>query len=99
MSKVALQVTLEARPGKEKEVEQFLREGVNIARGEQGTRSWFALRFGPRKFGIFDTFDDETGRQAHVGGELAKALFARAEELFSTAPQIEQIDILAEKHS
>jgi quinol monooxygenase YgiN len=97
MAKLALQATLEARPGKEHEVEQFLRDAVATVRGESGTRSWFALRFGPRKFGIFDTFDDEAGRQAHVTGEVAKALFARAEELFSTKPQIEQIDILAEK--
>lgn len=97
MAKLALQATLEARPGKEHEVEQFLRDAVNIVRGESGTRSWFALRFGPRKFGIFDTFDDEAGRQAHVAGEVAKALFARAEELFSSKPQIEQIEILAEK--
>jgi quinol monooxygenase YgiN len=97
MAKFALQATLEARPGKEHEVEQFLRDAVGIVQKEAGTRSWFALRFGPRKFGIFDTFDDEAGRQAHVAGEVAKALFAQADELFSSPPQIEQIEILAEK--
>jgi quinol monooxygenase YgiN len=64
---------------------------------EVGTTAWFAFKVGPCTFGIFDTFNDEQGRRAHVNGEAAKALFARAEELFSAAPQIQVIDIVAEK--
>jgi hypothetical protein len=64
---------------------------------EVDTTAWFAFKVGPGTFGIFDTFNDEQGRRAHVNGEVAKALFARAEELFSAAPQIQVIDIVAEK--
>ncbi len=97
MAKFALLATLEAKQGKEQEVEQFLRSALPLVRAEAGTRSWYALRLGTQKFGIFDTFDDEVGRQAHISGKVAEALFAKAEELFSQAPKIEQIDILAEK--
>jgi quinol monooxygenase YgiN len=63
-----------------------------------GTTTWFAFKLGPATFGIFDTFNDERGRRAHVNGEVAQALFARAEELFVNAPQIQMVvDIVAEK--
>lgn len=97
MAKLGLLVTLEAKPGKEDEVEQFLRGALPLVRNEPGTVSWYAIRLGNSKFGIFDTFEDEAGRKAHVSGKVAEALFAKASELFSEAPKIEQLDILAEK--
>jgi quinol monooxygenase YgiN len=80
-------------------VEQFLRDALPLAQAESGTIAWYALRLGKTKFGIFDTFDDEAGRKAHLSGKIAEALFARATELFSQAPRVEQVDILAEKNS
>lgn len=68
-----------------------------LAEREAGTTTWYAVKLGPSKFGIFDTFQDESGRSAHLNGEIAKALFARAEELFSTPPQVEKLEILAAK--
>jgi quinol monooxygenase YgiN len=97
MTKFGLLVTLEAKPGKEDEVEQFLRSALPLVQQEPGTISWYALRLGTSKFGIFDTFNDEAGRKAHISGKVAEALFAKASELFSQAPKIEQVDILTEK--
>ncbi len=97
MAKFGLLATLEAKPGKENEVEQFLRGAMPLVEDEPGTISWYAIRLGTSKFGIFDTFNDEAGRQAHLSGKVAEALFAKASELFSEAPKIEMIDILAEK--
>lgn len=99
MTKYGLLAILEAKPGKENEVEQFLRGALPLAQAESGTVSWYALRLGNTKFGIFDTFNDEAGRKAHLSGKIAEALFARAAELFSQAPKVEQVDILAEKNS
>jgi quinol monooxygenase YgiN len=89
--------TLHARPGKESEVESFLQSAAPLVEAETGTTSWFSFRIGPAVFGIFDTFKDQEGRAAHVNGVVAKALFARAEDLFVTPPQIQPVDILAEK--
>jgi quinol monooxygenase YgiN len=97
MNQVGLLVTLQARPGKEAEVEGFLKSAVPLVEAETGTTTWFAFKLGPETFGIFDTFQDEAGRTAHVSGEVAKALFGRAEELFVSAPQVQTVDILAEK--
>jgi quinol monooxygenase YgiN len=97
MNEIGLLVTLQARPGKEAEVEGFLKSALPLVEAETDTTTWFAFKVGPATFGIFDTFKDEAGRTAHVGGEVAKALFARAEELFVSAPQIQKADILAEK--
>ncbi|MFL5732104.1 MAG: putative quinol monooxygenase, partial [Chloroflexia bacterium] len=74
MVRVALFVRLEAKPGKEADVESFLRSGLSIVQEEPGTTTWFALRFGPSTFGIFDAFPDESGRQAHLAGRVAEAL-------------------------
>jgi len=95
--KVALLVRLEAKPGKEGEVEQFLRGGLEIVQDEPATTTWYALRLGPSTFGIFDTFPDDSGRQAHLSGRVAAALMAKAGELLSKPPQIEKVDILAAK--
>ena len=99
MNQVGLLVTLQVRPGKEAEVEGFLKSALPLVEAETGATTWFAFKVGPATFGISDTFKEEAGRTAHVSGEVAKALFARAEELFVSAPQIQTADILAEKLS
>ena len=97
MTKVALFVRLEAKSGKEAEVESFLRSGLAIVEAEPDTTAWFAIRFGPTTFGIFDAFPDETGRQAHLSGKVAAALMAKASELLAKPPLIEKVDVLAAK--
>ena len=97
MVKVALFVSLEAKPGKVAEVEKFLKGALPIVQRESETTAWFAIRLGPTTFGIFDAFPSETGRQAHLTGEVAKALMAKAADLFSEPPSIEKIDVLAFK--
>jgi len=97
MVKLALLVRLEAKPGKEAEVESFLKSGLAIVQEEPATTDWFALRLGPSTFGIFDTFADESGRNAHLNGRVAAALMAKAGDLLSKPPVIEKVDILAAK--
>jgi quinol monooxygenase YgiN len=97
MSKVALYVPLEAKPGKEKEVADFLKSALPLVDGEPGTVSWFAIQNGPSSFAIFDTFDDENGRNAHLSGKVAAALMAKAGELLAKPPAIHKIDVLADK--
>ncbi len=99
MSGLAIWVQLEARPGKEKEVEAFLKSAQPLAERESGTITWYAIKMGPGKYGIFDTFADESGRNAHLNGEIAKALFAKANELFAKPPEIAKPEILAAKSS
>ncbi|HTF99274.1 MAG TPA: antibiotic biosynthesis monooxygenase [Nitrospirota bacterium] len=97
MVSVGLYVRLEAKPGKEKEVEKFITEALPIVRGEPDTIAWFGLRMGPSLFGIFDAFPHEKGRQAHLAGRIATALKDKASDLLVKPPVIEQIDILASK--
>lgn len=97
MVTVGLFVRLEARPGREAELESFLRGGLVVAQQEPATVAWFAIRLGPASFGIFDVFPGESGRQAHLAGQLAAALMAQAPELLSRPPAIDQIDVLAAK--
>ena len=97
MVKVALFVRLEAKPGKEKEVESFLVSGLPIVNEEPATIAWFGIRLGPSTFGIFDAFPDEAGRQEHLSGKVAAALMAKAGELFSEPPSIGNVDVLAAK--
>jgi quinol monooxygenase YgiN len=97
MVKVALLVRLEANPGKEAEVERFLRSGLAIVEEEPATTVWFGIRLGPTTFGIFDAFPDEAGRQAHLSGRVAAALTQKAPELFAQPPAIEKVDVLAAK--
>lgn len=97
MVTVSLLVRLEAKPGKEQDVENFLRSGLALAEAEPGTVSWYALRIGPSTFGIFDTFFDDEGRDAHLNGPIAAALMANAAELLSAPPVIEKVDVLAAK--
>ena len=97
MVKVALFVRLEAKPGKEKEVESFLLSGLPLVMEEPATTAWFGIRLGPTTFGIFDAFPDDAGREAHLTGKVAAALMAMAGELFSEPPTIEKVDVLAAK--
>ena len=97
MVKVALYVRLEAKPGKEEEVESFLNSGLALVEEEPETTAWFAIRMGPSTFGIFDAFPDEAGRQAHLSGKVAAALMEKAGELFAKPPSIEKVDVLAAK--
>jgi quinol monooxygenase YgiN len=96
-TKTALFVQLEAKPGKEAEVESFLKGALPIVGAEPATVAWFAIRLGPSRFGIFDAFPDESGRQAHLSGRVAAALMAKAPELLAVAPVIEKVDVLADK--
>ena len=97
MVNVALWVRLEAKPGKEAEVESFLKGGLAIVQEEPATTAWFAVRLGPSSFAIFDAFPDEAGRQAHLTGRVAAALMAKAPDLLSQPPSIEKVDVLAAK--
>jgi quinol monooxygenase YgiN len=97
MTKCALLVSLEAKPGKETEVAALLNAGVAFVNEEPATISWYAFRAGPSSFGIFDTFDSEAGRDAHLNGRLAAALMAKAGELLAKPPTIEKIDLIAQK--
>jgi quinol monooxygenase YgiN len=97
MDKFALLALLQARPGKETEVEEFLKSALPQAQQETGTTTWYAFKTGPSTFGIYDTFATEEGRKAHLNGEIAKALMGKADELFSTPPQIQLLDLLASK--
>ena len=95
--KHALFVRLEAKPGKEQEVAQFLQAGLGMAQQETATPVWFALQLGPSTFGVFDAFYDEAGRQAHLNGSIAQALGANASVLLAQPPSIERIDVLGAK--
>jgi quinol monooxygenase YgiN len=97
MVTTALFVRLDAKPGKEAELDNFLRGGLAVVQQEPATTVWFALRLGPSTFGIFDAFPDEAGRQAHLSGRVAAALMAKASDLLAKPPVIEKIDVLAAK--
>src|SRR5258708_35657978 len=97
MYTLALFVRLEAKTGKENDVAKFLETGLALANQETTTPVWFALRLGPTTFGVFDAFRDESGRQAHLNGPIAKALMAQAGALLSKPPVIEQIEVLGAK--
>ena len=97
MVTVGLLVRLEAKPGKEAEVENFLKSGLALVEDEPETTVWFAIRMGQSTFGIFDAFPGESGRKAHLSGAVASALMAKASELLAKPPVIENVDVLAEK--
>jgi quinol monooxygenase YgiN len=97
MPRFALYGELKPKPGKEADVEAFLKQGAEMARKERGTITWYAIKEDDGSYGIFDTFEDEGGRNAHLNGDIAKALMAKAAELFSEPPKIHKIEILAEK--
>lgn len=97
MVKLALYVPLKAKPGKESEVADFLRSALPLIQEEAGTLNWYAVENAPGQYAIFDTFDNEEDRQAHLDGKVAAALMEKASELFSESPQIQQLTILAAK--
>jgi quinol monooxygenase YgiN len=97
MVRVALWVRLLAKQGKEKEVASFLKGALPAAEAETRTPVWFALQLGQREFAIFDAFPDDGARKAHLSGQIAAALMAKASELFAEPPRIEQVDVLAAK--
>src|SRR5262245_52248446 len=99
MLSLGLFVRLEAKPGKEEEVAAFLMQGLQIANQETTTPLWFALRLGKSTFAVFDAFHDESGRQAHLNGAIAKALMANAPNLLAVPPSIEKTEVLGAKIS
>lgn len=97
-SNYALQARIEAKPDKTAEVAEFLESALPMAEDEADTTTWFALRLDETTFGIFDSFPDEAGRQAHLDGDIAAALMERADELLVEEPEITEIEVLAAKH-
>jgi quinol monooxygenase YgiN len=96
-TRVALFVELKAKPGKEAEVASFLAGARALAAAEPLTTTWFAVRFDSQTFGVFDAFESDEGRQAHLKGPIAAALMQRAAELFARAPEIRHAEVLADK--
>lgn len=97
MTKLALYVELKAKAGKEEEVAQFLTSAQALVAAEPETIAWFAVRHDRNTFAIFDAFDNEAGRQAHLTGKVAAALMARAGELFEIPPRIGRPEVLADR--
>ena len=97
MVKVGILARMEAKPGKEDEVAAFLTGALSLVQEEPDTVTWYAVRVGPSEFAIFDTFENEAGRQAHLSGKVAEALMANASELFVRPPDIREVDVLASK--
>jgi quinol monooxygenase YgiN len=88
---------LEAKPGKGQDLAKFLEAGRDLAAAEPGTVTWYAFKISDNQYGIFDTFDDDTGRQAHLNGQIPAALGQFADELLARAPDIRTVDVLAVK--
>lgn len=97
MIKVAILATLKAKPGKEKVVQDFLTDAIELANQEVCTPVWFAIKINANTFGIFDAFNNENDREAHLAGPIAAALMSNAAELLSEPPSIEKVDVLAAK--
>ena len=97
MVKLAFFARFEAKPGKEVEVAKFLEFALDMARKESTTINWYALKLSHSTYGVFDTFNDEEGRQRHLNGPIGQALMAKAPELFSSPPSIEPVELLGSK--
>jgi len=97
MEKFALLARVEAKPGKEQIVSDFLKSALSLAQAEPDTVRWYGLKINENTFGIFDTFETEDGRSKHLQGEIAKALMANASELLARDPVIEFLDLIAVK--
>jgi quinol monooxygenase YgiN len=95
--RVGLLATLRAKPGKAEELAAFLDAGRALARSEELTVTWYAFRINENTYGIFDTFEAEEGRQAHLSGEIAAALATHGPDLLASDPDISPVDILAVK--
>jgi quinol monooxygenase YgiN len=94
---VGLYVPLQAKPGKEADLEAFLEEGRALVDEEPETIDWYAIKLGGGHYAIVDFFNDEDGRQAHLSGKVAEALMAKADELLAVPPEINSVDVLAVK--
>ena len=97
MTKQGLYVQLEAKPGKERDVAAFLADARSMVDQEPETTAWFAIQMGPRTFGIFDAFSNDHGREAHLKGQVAKELMAKAPQWFVKEPTMQRLDVLADK--
>ena len=97
MVKLAFFARLEAKPGKEEAVAKFLEKALEMVKKEPTTINWYALRLSPTTFGVFDTFNSDDGRQRHLNGPVGQALMAAAQELFSSPPSIDPVDVLGSK--
>src|SRR2546429_3400621 len=97
MVTTGLIVRLTAKAGKVDELAAFLRDALPLVQDEPDTIAWFAVAIGEASFAIIDAFPDEQGRQAHLDGPVAAALFGRADELLEVQPEIEYVDVLAAK--
>jgi quinol monooxygenase YgiN len=84
-------------PTKAEDVVALLTGALPLAEAEPGTVAWYAARTSPTTFWIFDTFGSEDARQAHINGEIAAALMAKADELLAGPPEILAADVLASK--
>lgn len=93
----AFVVRIEAKPDKAEEVATLLSSALPLAEAEPGTVDWYAARTSATTFWIFDTFGSEEARQAHINGEIAAALMAKADELLGGPPEILAADVLARK--
>tara|TARA_R110002020_G_scaffold125281_6_gene282436 strand:- start:1923 stop:2216 length:294 start_codon:yes stop_codon:yes gene_type:complete len=97
MEKLGLLATLKAKPGKEQDVAAFIKDAVSLANEEEKTIKWYSFKIDDNTFGIFDTFGDEEGREAHLKGEIAKKLMENADTLLLEKPKIQKIHILSSK--
>jgi quinol monooxygenase YgiN len=88
---------LKAKPGKGDELGAFLERGRELAAEEEGTVTWYAFRLDDTTDGIFDTFESEEARQAHVNGQIPAALQQVGSDLLAEAADIKPIDVLAVK--
>lgn len=99
MERIGLLAILQAKPGRENDVEAFLKSAQPLAEAETQTLRWYALKLDDSRFAIFDTFADRAGREAHLAGEIARQLLAAAVELLAAPPSIEFVDVIANKHA
>jgi quinol monooxygenase YgiN len=95
--KLGLLALLEAKPGKSAALSDLLQQGRAIAEQEQGTVTWYAFQISDTAFGIFDSFETEEARQAHIAGEIPKALAHAGGELLAAEPDIRPVDVIAVK--
>jgi quinol monooxygenase YgiN len=97
--KIGLLARIEAKPEFADKVEQLLRDAAGLADQEAQTVTWYSFRQDATTFGVFDTFEHEQGRQAHLQGQIAAALMGAAETMLSSAPVITPVDLLGVKRS
>jgi quinol monooxygenase YgiN len=90
---------VETKPGKEQAVWDFLEGGRDVVAKEPGTKTWYAFRVNENTFGIFDTFETEEGRQAHLNGEIPAALGVHGPSLLAKDPDISLVELIAVKEA